>query len=52
MSNRLIQISIIGMVLGGLMCFSDEYSIIVCGCLIFIAANFLVYIAREFDDGE
>ena len=27
MSSRLIHISIIGMVLDGLMCFSDEYSL-------------------------
>tara|TARA_Y200000002_G_C22272068_1_gene492566 strand:- start:92 stop:274 length:183 start_codon:yes stop_codon:yes gene_type:complete len=50
--KKLNLISIIGMVLGVLMCFSDKYSIIVSGGLIFAASNFLLYIAREFNDGE
>ena len=52
MGKKLNLMSIIGMVLGVLMCFSDKYSIIVSGGLIFAASNFLLYIAREVNDGE
>ena len=52
MGKKLNLMSIIGMVLGVLMFCSDKYSIIVSGALIFAASNFLLYLAREYNDGE